>query len=545
MLRFNSILPSAAIAFAGFVSSASAQYAYPLPPTRTPGYATAPAYQPTAQPTAPTYAPAAGNPYRRAIPAPQPSYATPYAARPAPGSVATYPAPYAAPYFPNPPMPTAAPPANLSPPAPHAPAPHAPVPHAPVPHAPVAPPHGHSHPHPHAHQPAPAASYFQHGATGWDYDSELAKGITGEYCAPTPPARSPWYASAGALLMTRDWENEVWFSYDDNYLGSMILGSRDAGMGWEHGADIRIGRYLNCGSSSIEGVYWGLNGALEEANAYGADMVGNLDTSLAFDSLTYDDGGGPAAVVDWFNGAERHRLRRSFHFHNIELNHWHHHVIFGESCATDCGKSDCSSCGSTQSCRTTPAAPRMRLSWMAGVRYFKFKEGFEYASDETNTVFGDGPDNELYYIVDVDNHLLGLQLGGMAEWCVTSRLQMSGLVKVGVFGNRIEHVSFVGGYYGAAYVDNAASPYDGEYYDVNSSTTDVSLLAEIDLGLRYQINECWNVGAGYRALGLTGVALSTNQVPYYFADLRGVEHIDSNGSLILHGTTYFRAEYNY
>ena len=44
---------------------------------------------------------------------------------------------------------------------------------------------------------------------------------------------------------------------------------------------------------------------------------------------------------------------------------------------------------------------------------------------------------------------------------------------------------------------------------------------------------------------MSGVGLSTNQVPVLFADLGNVRQIDGNGSLILHGIAYIGAEYNY
>jgi len=35
---------------------------------------------------------------------------------------------------------------------------------------------------------------------------------------------------------------------------------------------------------------------------------------------------------------------------------------------------------------------------------------------------------------------------------------------------------------------------------------------------------------GYRAVGITGVALTTDQIPLYFADIGGVRDISSDGS---------------
>ena len=337
-------------------------------------------------------------------------------------------------------------------------------------------------------------------------------------CAP-PPARSPWYGKMGALLLTRDDENEVWYSYDTNDITSQIMGSRDAQMDWRFGYNVRIGHYCEDGSSSIEGVYFGMISDVSEFNAYGSNMVGNLDSSLVFDSLEHDDGGGPAAVSTFFNDAERHQLLRSHEIHNVELNRWRH-----------CVTGDCDTA---------------RISWMMGLRYFNFSEGFRFRTDPWDVVFGNQAAEELYYDVDMDNHMIGFQIGGMGECCVAQCWQLSSTVKLGVFGNHMVHSSFIGCDNAAATVNNAASPYDGLQYNVASTKNDVALLGEIELGVRYQWNECWNLTTGYRAIGVSGIGLATNQVPNYFANIGGVRQIASNGSLILHGVYFMGAEYNY
>jgi hypothetical protein len=77
---------------------------------------------------------------------------------------------------------------------------------------------------------------------------------------------------------------------------------------------------------------------------------------------------------------------------------------------------------------------------------------------------------------------------------------------------------------------------------VNSHKKDVSFVGEIRLGGDYWFTPNWRISGGYRALGITGVALSTNQIP---RDLQGIDDVidvDTNGSLILHGG-YFGTEF--
>jgi len=364
--------------------------------------------------------------------------------------------------------------------------------------------------------PSHHAGYYNKGA---EYGAHgYGCGSVGSCCPP--PARSPWYGKGGALLLTRDNENEVWYSYDTNDITSQIVGSLDAHMGWRLGYDVRIGKYYEEGLSSIEGVYFGMISDVSEFNAYGSDMAGNLDATLAFDSLEHDSGGGLVAVSTYFNNAERHQLLRSHEVHNVELNHWRHMV-------------------------TGKCAPKARISWMCGFRYFNFSEGFRFRSDPNDTVFGNQADDGVYYDVDMKNHMLGFQIGGMGEFCVAKRWQLNSTVKLGLFANHMIHSSWLGCDNSAATVNNAGSPYHGLHFNVQSTKDDVSLLGEIDLGGRYQLNDCWNLTAGYRAIGVTGIGLATNQVPAYFANIGGVRHIDGNGSLILHGVYYVGAEYNY
>jgi hypothetical protein len=58
----------------------------------------------------------------------------------------------------------------------------------------------------------------------------------------------------------------------------------------------------------------------------------------------------------------------------------------------------------------------------------------------------------------------------------------------------------------------------------------------MNFGLGYQISSCWRFGAGYRVVAASGVALAPNQiVTDTFIDIPGVQRVDSNGSLLLHG----------
>ncbi|MCA9163186.1 MAG: hypothetical protein KDA62_09410, partial [Planctomycetales bacterium] len=144
----------------------------------------------------------------------------------------------------------------------------------------------------------------------------------------------------------------------------------------------------------------------------------------------------------------------------------------------------------------------------------------------------------------VKNHLIGFQLGGGANWCVSDRFSLRGNTKVGVYGNHISHHSCVGTAQEYAIVNDPGQANDGHAFMIRSSLNDVAFVGEIDLGFNYQFSCHWSAYGGYRAVAVTGVALTADQIPMDFADIHGVEEINSNGALVLHGA-YAGLMFNY
>ena len=99
---------------------------------------------------------------------------------------------------------------------------------------------------------------------------------------------------------------------------------RDADIGTLGGAGIRFGRYLWDCCWAIEAGYWGLVPGEAEANVCNACHNVELNSPIGFDDLVYDNGAFVDDVVFWYGTpgdmALRHRLRRKFEAHNIELN---------------------------------------------------------------------------------------------------------------------------------------------------------------------------------------------------------------------------------
>jgi len=348
-----------------------------------------------------------------------------------------------------------------------------------------------------------------------------------DYMIGELPGRCGWFGSAAGLIMTRDNDNRFTFSFENTPGGLtdhiQLLDVRDADMDWAGGVEVSFGRYFNCGRNAIEFVYWGLYPGANEFTLTDAQFANPLDGIQNWTSITALDGGGAPQGGDfWVTDAEAHRIRRDFEFHNAEINFLNYSGCAGFG---QCGQR------------------RFHHNWGLGARYFRFEEDllFSARAQGTGTVFN-GDANQLDYAVDVANNLIGFQLTGDGEYFLSNRLSLTFGGKIGLFANHINHMSRISSAGNIAFVNNG--PLAGHRWDINSNKNDVAMLAELNIGMGYQVSKCWSINAGYRGMAATGVALSSNQI---YSDLRGVNDaqiIDSNGSLILHGA-FVGAEYNY
>jgi len=329
-----------------------------------------------------------------------------------------------------------------------------------------------------------------------------------------------WFGGVSGLLMTRDDGDHYAFSYDTANEADQRTNTRDAAMDWSYGFEVRGGRYFNCGCNAVELVYWGLYPDSDSTQTTSLDVLGNLNGILNWDSLDYN-GVGADTIVNTGPGASAvHALYRDYEFHNVELNLWH----FGGPCGV-------SKCG----------CARYRSNWLCGIRYLRFNESLLFAADANDFAIT-FEDDELFYDIDIDNDLIGFQVGNEAQYNLSDRCAFNFGIKLGIFNNHIDHVSQIGGNLGLATINNG--PFNGAAYYVDSSKDDVAFLGEVNLGAEYCFHRNWTAIAGYRAMAITGVALPAEQI---YPDLRGINDvaiIDSNSSVILHGA-YAGLEYNW
>lgn len=314
-----------------------------------------------------------------------------------------------------------------------------------------------------------------------------------------------WGGRVGALFLDRDDENHRFYSFDGADESIQVLDSQDANFDVGYGVEAWLSRFDYCRQCGFEIGYWGIYPNEQIATVGAADVVGTLDGIFNFDQLDYNG----ATADNFVNGALVHRLRRQSEIHNAEFN-W----LWGLP---------------LQGGQASPWTFRA----LAGFRFFRLEDNLEFGSDTVDTFFT-GAADELYYTIDTENNLYGLQFGGIGERRLGgSRWSASWGAKAGVFGNQAEAHSVIGGAAGIATVNNG--PNSGRDWDIRSSKDDLAFLGEVQAGLGYQIGWHWRLIGQYRVVGISGIALPTNQI---YQDLRGLQDVElaaTNGSLILHG----------
>ena len=299
------------------------------------------------------------------------------------------------------------------------------------------------------------------------------------------------------LVFDRDYEDDV--NLSTNAAGD-VLRSTDADLGAMGGVEVFLGS-RGCNGIGWEARYWGLYPSDATATITGSPVV-----SLLPGLVDVVDPPSGANYYDIFSNGDSQTITRGNEIHNVEFN------LLKNG-------------GRYTTIRNRPAYYEM----LGGFRWFEFDEDFNYCNDST---FGGHPSLTHYYI-DAQNTLLGFQVGGRSEVCLGERLRFSGATKLGVYNNRVrrrQHINC-----DPDFGQIATGPYAGTVFNFNDDKNDVSFLGEIDLGLIYQFSCKSRARIGYRALGVSGVALAPDQIPLNFAYEPGLHDPQSNGDLLLHG----------
>ncbi len=334
---------------------------------------------------------------------------------------------------------------------------------------------------------------------------------------------------------------------------------------FQGGAEIRFGSTLGqagCGCNSYQPYawevgYWGLAEDTNQEVLTANPFTGNtrMYGMVNYAGLEYDrDGAGTTYAYRPMNDYTDYqnpinppatpndirvlgiRVRESFTAQNLELNLWRFGNAGGLSSTSPCGGgacNSCSPCGGYSACDPCAKPQRLFVNGLLGVRYFRVDNDLAIAYDRTDANDPDVYDGVFndYHDVNVDNKLVGFQLGGSANYAVTCKLSAFLDTNFGIYGNDMETRQRV--YSSQGTVRDIRT---GALVDYHNSKTDVAFLGEARLGMGYQFSPCWRATAAWRVLALSGVAIAGEQVPANgFPNFQQVNYIDSNDSIILHG----------
>jgi hypothetical protein len=212
----------------------------------------------------------------------------------------------------------------------------------------------------------------------------------------------------------------------------------------------------------------------------------------------------------------------------------------GDGCCDPCGGGGCGhggggghhfggGCGAY--CYT---GPRCQFSSSLGVRYMQFDEDFmlRYNSQIWNMPADTlaGTYTNAHYI-QADNNLIGFQIGGNGCYHLgcCGRMALHFGTNAGIYGNYIEVDQYMSGQ--IRFANGGLEP-----FNIMAEDENIAFAGELRLGASYQCTCNCRLYGGYRAMGVSGVALSTGQLtnsPYITPAQSS--YIDCSGSIFLHG----------
>jgi hypothetical protein len=420
----------------------------------------------------------------------------------------------------------------------------------------------------------PTAAYPSSGNAGYGQDNcgYTDYGISG-YCQEDCDSGSQWYGGVYWLHMNRDNPDYRHFTAQFETPGGgypyyptsqvTVLETPDVEHDYRSGFEVRLGATLSSGNwgaddcngcggcatpnYAVEVGYWLLDDDLNSVQ-----VIDSIPTDTYriygmknFAGLEYN--GRP--VNDYYDyqmpvtdpnaaGATNVRLlaqrvQSSFSAQNLELNFLRLPVYGGAAC----GGGDCEGYGAG-ACGPACGSP-FSFAALCGFRYVRVDDDFNYdtmwAIDNAGTLTPpaytpwDGA-NEMFYDIEVDNHLTGFQLGANMNYNVSSAWNLFWNSSFGLYNNHITSQQRVFGELGpATWVGSGADAV------VRSSKDDVAFVGEMRVGGSYDFNCHWRGIVAYRAVAIGGLALSVDQMPEDFANQPQTALIDSDGSLIIHG----------
>jgi len=309
-----------------------------------------------------------------------------------------------------------------------------------------------------------------------------------------------WVVGLFALSFARDYEDGVLLS--QNPAGGQLF-TTDADEGDFGGYGTTLTRRQSNGRG-LELRYWALN----------TDATARLDgdqVNAQLPTLIYLEHGPSARdVLSIYSTAQFHVVDRETDINNFEVNLLNNGGFY----QTRRGRS-------------------AHFELVGGLRWFQFDERLAFTAVGDTAAFPLATESFTYQS-QVNNDLLGFQLGARNELCFTNKLRGFFGVTAGVFNNHIQSQQnfFDANGEGATLTDG---PSTGREYNYSDEKNDVAIIGELDAGVTYQVTQRARARFGYRTFGVAGVALAADQIPVDFRRTDRAQRVNSNGSLLLHG----------
>jgi hypothetical protein len=277
-----------------------------------------------------------------------------------------------------------------------------------------------------------------------------------------------------------------------------------------------------------EAAWWGIDRDVQDQFVDGP-VVGNFRYfgQINYTGLQYDDPNTSLQPVNVFYnyqspitdvGTETvlaQRVRTNFSCQNLELNILRLPLYMG-----GCG---CDTCGQD-----------FTLTGLCGVRYFRVDDDLEFGTEWDVGQPFDGwrnGTNELFHDIQMENQLVGFQLGANMNYCVASRWNFFWDTNFGFYNNRINE-------YQRMYnpiTGPATFAQDGRNATVFSSKDDVAFLGEMRLGGGFLVTSHWRATLAYRAIAISGVGLAPDQIKPEYNNWTDTARINADSSIIIHG----------
>jgi putative beta barrel porin BBP7 len=226
------------------------------------------------------------------------------------------------------------------------------------------------------------------------------------------------------------------------------------------------------------------------------------------------------------------RVRTDFKAHNLELNLMRFPVCdtgcHGSACGCNggCNGGGCDTCGCEESCGMS-----FSMYGSCGVRYFRVTDDFMYGTQsQVYDGAAYGPSQWLDHNIDVENSLVGPQVGWTTDYC-WGKWNLFCNSTFGIFDNHASVWQRMRDEDG----NWARFTQDGSNFNVRTSKDSVAFLGELRVGTAYEFTCHWRGVIAYRAVAISGIATADEQLQGNYADRYTVGLIDSDNSVIIHG----------